>query len=133
VAALLAESFEVLAREQPVAYAALCARLRGLGVALSVDEESFAALFDARGASVAGVEGTEGARVLTHHATVLAVLEGELTLADAVLTDAVRVVGPLDLLLRLHEGLVLYVQGAARCPGFGSLLRRLRAMAAPQA
>ncbi|ADO75701.1 Sterol-binding-like protein [Stigmatella aurantiaca DW4/3-1] len=128
MAALLAESFAVLAREQPAAYSGMCARLKGLAVRLEVGPESFTAAFGVGHAQVRLPDETEQAQVSTGRETVLAVLDGEQSLTQAVLTDAVRVVGPLDTLLRLHEGLVLYVQGAARAPGFAALLRRLREM-----
>jgi hypothetical protein len=126
VAALLADSFQVLAREQPEAYARMCALLEGLSVAVWVDEERFAADFSSRGASVRALTGHEPARVSTHGRTLLEVLDARRSLTEAVLADAVRVVGPLDTLLRLHEGLLLYLRGAVRCPGFASVLRRLR-------
>ena len=133
VAGLLAESFEVLAREQPEAYSRMCARLEGLSVSLGVDGERFAAAFTPRSAWVRPVSGEEPVRVLTRRSTVLDVLDDRQSLTEAVLTDAVDVVGPIHTLLRLHEGLVVYVQGAVRCPGFASLLQRLREAGPPRA
>lgn len=133
MAALLAESFEVLRREQPEAYARMCERLEGLSVSLEVEAECFAAGFSSEGARVLPVSGHEVARVSTRLPTILDVLDDRCSLTEAVLTDAVEVVGPLELLLRLHEGLLLYVQGAVRCPGFAPLLKRLRRVRAPAA
>jgi hypothetical protein len=73
------------------------------------------------------------AQVATRGSALLDILDARQTLAEAVLADAVEVVGPLDTLLRLQEGLLLYVQGAVRCPGFALLLRRLRNACAPGA
>lgn len=131
MARLLAESFEVLAREQPEAYARMCERLAGLSVLLEVEAERFVATFSSRRAWVAPPGGGEAARVATRRGTVLDVLDDRQSLTEAVLTDAVRVVGPLDTLLRLQEGLLVYVQGAVRSPGFAPLLRRLREAGAP--
>ena len=131
IAPLLAESFAVLSREQPEAYARMCERLEGLSVSLEVEGEHFAAGFSGRRAHVRAATGGEAARVTTRRCTVLDVLDDRQSLTEAVLTDAVEVVGPLDTLLRLHEGLVVYVQGAVRCPGFAPLLRRLREAGAP--
>jgi hypothetical protein len=133
VAPLLAASFEVLAREQPEAYARMCSRLEGLAVALRVEEEHFAATFSAHRAHVGALTGQEMAQVATRGSALLDILDARQTLAEAVLADAVEVVGPLDTLLRLQEGLLLYVQGAVRCPGFALLLRRLRNACAPGA
>ncbi|MFE8596125.1 sterol-binding-like protein [Archangium violaceum] len=126
VATLLAESFEVLSQEHREAHARMCERLAGLSVLLEVEEERFAAVFSSRRAWVVPPSGGEVARVTTRRRTVLDVLDDRQSLTDAVLTDAVEVVGPLPTLLRLHEGLVVYVQGAVRCPGFVPLLHRLR-------
>jgi hypothetical protein len=126
VRTLLEESFAVLAREQPPASARLHACLEGLSVALRVGAEHFAVGFTGRGARLREVDGGERAQVSTSQRTLLEVLDGQQSLAEAVLADAVEVVGPLEILLRLHEGLLLYVHGAVRCPGFPLLLRRLR-------
>ncbi|PTL79792.1 sterol-binding-like protein [Vitiosangium sp. GDMCC 1.1324] len=126
MATLLAESFSVLVREQPEAHVRMCAHLDGLAVAVMVDEEHFAAGFSLRSARVRPVTGHEPARVITRRCTLLEILDDRQSLTEAILADAVQVVGPLDTLLRLHEGLSLYVQGAVRCHGFAFLLRRLR-------
>ncbi|HEX8440880.1 sterol-binding-like protein [Archangium sp.] len=131
VAGLLAESFEVLARAHREAYTRMCERLAGLSVLLEVEGERFSAAFSSRRAWVWPPSGEEVARVTTRRRTVLDVLDDRQSLTEAVLTDAVEVVGPLDTLLRLHEGLGVYVQGAVRCPGFAPLLRRLREAGAP--
>jgi hypothetical protein len=126
VATLLAESFAVLSREHPEASARLCAHLAGLAVAVQVDGEYFAAGFSSSGACVRAITGREPAQVATQRQTLVDVLDDRQSLTEAVLVDAVRVVGTLDVLLRLHEGLGLYLHGAVRCPGFAPLLRRLR-------
>jgi hypothetical protein len=126
VAPLLAESFGVLLREQPEAHARMCVLLQGLSVTVTVDEERFTVDFTSRRARVRAATGDGSVRVSTYSRTLLDVLDDRQSLTEAVLADEVEVVGPLDTLLRLHEGLLLYVQGAVRCPGFASLLRRLR-------
>ncbi len=95
-------------------------------MAVTVEEERFAIDFTSRRARLRAATGDESARIATHRRTLLDVLDARRSLTEAVLEDAVEVVGPLDTLLRLHEGLLLYVQGAVRCPGFAALLRRLR-------
>lgn len=131
MAALLAESFEVLAREQPQASARMCAALDGLAVALRVDDACFTAGFSTHGARVRATTGGEAVRVTTRGSTLLDILDDHQSLSEAVLADAVEVLGPLDTLVRLQEGLLLYVRGAVRCPGFAPLLRRLRQTCGP--
>ena len=133
LARLLADSFQVLERGLPEASRRLCAVLEGVSLGMQVDEESFAVEFSARGARVRAATGQESAQVSLSRHTLWEVLENRLGLTEAVVADAVRVVGPLDTLLRLHEGLRLYVHGAARCPSFMTLLKCLRDACLPVA
>lgn len=128
VAALLAESFEVLAVEQPAAYARMCARLEGLVVELRIDGERLAAAFaEGRAGVRAGREDTAAdVRVVTSRRAILDVLDARRSLADAVLADEVEVVGELGRLVEAHAGLLAYVHGAVRCRSFAGLLRRFR-------
>lgn len=130
---LLRESFEVLSREHPEAYARMCMCLADLSVVIGVDEERFVAEFSAQRAWVRAARSDERARphVFTRRPTLLDVLDNRQELTRAVLTDAVEVVRPMEELLRMHEGLLFYVRGAVRCPGFIPLLRRLRASVSP--
>lgn len=127
---LLGESFLVLSREHPEAYARMCERLAGVSVVIGVDEERFVAEFSSQRAWVRAATEAERARaahVFTRRRTLLDVLDNRQELTQAVLTDAIELIRPLHELLRLHEGLMSYVRGAVRCPGFIPLLRRLRA------
>jgi uncharacterized protein with NAD-binding domain and iron-sulfur cluster len=130
VASLLAESFRALASEMPEPSARMGQLLRGLSVALEVDGERFAADFSAE-PRVRSCSGEEPVRMATTRAAILELLDGRRSLSDAVLEDAVSVVGPLDSLLRLHEGLRVYLHAAVRSPGFAVLLKRLRAVRPP--
>jgi hypothetical protein len=129
VGPLLRESFQVLSREHPEAYARMCACLAELSVVIGVDEERFVAEFSAKRAWVRAATDGERARphVTTRRHTLLDVLDNRQELTQAVLTDAVELIRPMEELLRLHEGLLFYVRGAVRCSGFIPLLRRLRA------
>jgi hypothetical protein len=126
VQTLLARSFAVLAREQPQAYERFLLPLAGLAVALKIDAEHFTAAFTSAQAHLRAVDGQEPITVGTSRRTILEVLDDRRTLTEAVLSSAVDVIGPLELLLRAHEGLIRYVHGAVRCAGFPSLLHQLR-------
>lgn len=125
---LLAESLVALAREQPRQHARLCEQLQDRTVEVRVEAEHFLLRFAPEGARVERAGAPSEARVLMGRRALGDVLAARLSLAEAVLTDAVEVVGPLDTLMALHEGLVTYVHGAVRCPSFPSLLARLRAV-----
>ena len=135
VAGLLDESLAVLQREQPALYARLCEALAGLQIEVRVDRERMIVGFEPGGhriaAEIAGAEpSAAGARFRASRGAVLDVLDGRISLAEAVLTGRLEAYAPLARLLELHDALLLYVNGAVRCPSFPALLDRFRAGAA---
>jgi hypothetical protein len=131
---LLDESLSVLQREQPASYARLCETLAGLHIEIGVDGEWMIAGFEPGGHRVAATiaaAGTAaaGARFRASRTAVLDVLDGRLTLAEAVLSGRLEAYAPLARLLELHDALLLYVNAAVRCPSFPALLDRFRAAA----
>jgi hypothetical protein len=129
VARLLAESFEAMRSGLPPANEAFCRALAGCAVELRVDDEEMAVRFDAGGASVVAAAGAADARIDTGRRAILDVIDARMTLEEAVRLGRVQVVGPLPVVVRLHEGILLYVHGGVRLPAFASLLRRFRALA----
>jgi len=131
VAGLLDESLAVLQREQPAIYARLCEALVGLRLDIRVDRESMSVGFEPAGhrvtAEVIAMEGPAGARFRASRGAVLDVLDGRISLAEAVLSGRLEAYAPLPRLLELHDALLLYVNGAVRCPSFPALLDRFRA------
>jgi hypothetical protein len=126
---LLQESFACLEREIPQAYQQVCALLDGLTVGISLDDETVV-IDCAGGRERVRVDGGQvSAELCTSRRAVLAVLDGRLSLAEAVLTDAVRVKAPLDTLERLNRALEAYVHGAVRSRAFPGVLARFRARA----
>ena len=126
--ALLDESFTVLRREVPEAHRRMCAELSGDGVAIRVDDESVVVAcngFEMRVRKGNARTGTI-AEIRTSRQAILRVLDGKMTLADAVLTDAVRAQASLEALVRLNRGLAMYVHGAVRAPSFPELLERFQ-------
>ncbi len=126
IAALLAESFDRLATRLPEGHALLRRELLGLSVDLDLDDEHVEVLFERDTIHVRPRDPDRPATVAASSAAILAVLDAERTLADAVEADLVRVRGSLDQLERLHAGLLIYMHAAVRCPGFAELLARLR-------
>lgn len=134
IATLLAESFELLARRLPQAHARMLALLHGHEVELVLDAEPIHLRFG-HGVELSRFAVDEPkpgcARIECTLTAIVAVLDAKLTLAEAVESDALRVRADLDRLVHLHDGLLAYVHGAVRCPGFPELLVRLRALAHP--
>ena len=133
VEGLLAESFVVLAAELPPAWARFCAALDGRTVEIRVDGERFTVGFAAATATIAGGAAASSpvdALLETTRRTIEDVLDARLSLRDAVMGDALRVVAPLAMMSRLHTGILAYVHGGVRCPSFPALLKRFRALPA---
>lgn len=126
-AAFLAESFTVLEREMPPAYATLCATLAPREVLLGVDGEMVALAFARAGVRFLPAPRAPRIEVRTTKAAILRVLDADSTLLQAVLDDALFLRGCTDDLLDFHDGLMSYVHGAVRAPSFPSLLRAYRA------
>lgn len=127
LARLVGESFELLARERPDAHARMLALLRGHALVLVLDDEAMLLRFgDAVSLAAAGPESAGLPRIECRVATILAVVDAKLSLASALEADLLRARADLDSLATLHEGLLAYVHGAVRCPGFPALLTRLR-------
>jgi hypothetical protein len=124
---LLQESFDCLEREIPQAYQSMCATLDGLSVRISLDDETVVIAFAGAHGRVAVASGPVDAELCTFRRAVLAVLDGGLSIADAVLADAVTVRARLDTLERLNQALEAYVHGAVRSRSFAALLARFRA------
>ena len=128
VGTLVEESFAALQRELPEAHLRIREHLAELSLRVRVDDERFGLAFSAAQVQVTAQHGVAVARVRTRRAAIAALLDGNISLADAVLEDRLQVLAPLEVLARLQEGLRLYVHGAVRCVSFPELLRRFRAL-----
>ena len=128
---LLQESFDCLERDIPLAYQRMCALLEGLSVAVAMDDELIVIGCAGLRGRVDPAGGPVAAELRTSRRAILAVVDGRLSLADAVLTDAVMVKGSLDVLERLHRALEAYMHGAVRSRSFPALLARFRAPVQP--
>ncbi len=126
----LARSLALLEREHPEAYARMCAALARRTVLLKVDDEAIELRFGKRRLRLAepGVGGGQTVRAVTGRATILALVDGRLTLMDSVMQDRFEIFGGLDDLIAFHEGLMFYLHGAVRAPSFPALLRRFRTL-----
>jgi hypothetical protein len=58
--------------------------------------------------------------------TILDVIDARLTLYEAVIADSIVLEGDIESLAAFHDGLLIYIQGAIRCPSFPALLDHFR-------
>jgi len=132
-ASFLGESLDVMRRETPRAYAALCERLAPHVVHLVVGDEALGVCGNGDGYAVSVVAAPADASVdvRTTRATILALIDARLSLIDAILTDGIELRGCPDDVVAFHDALLTYVHGAVRSPSFPRLLRAYRAQPDP--
>ena len=116
----------LLSEECPGAFHELCDRLDSAKIRLCIDGDSVSPSFAAHGFELVAAHASPEVDLESSREAILAVLDGRLTLEDAVWQDRVVLMGSLDALARFHEGFVLCVGGAVRCPSFPRLLERYR-------
>lgn len=124
----LLESFAVMERDVPGAYAEMCRRLAGKRVHLRVEGDDVSLRFGRGRAELAG-DAPPHIEVHTTRRAILALIDAHQTLLDSVLRGDLELRGSPDDLLAFDDGLMAYVHGAVRAPAFATLLRSYRAPA----
>lgn len=97
-----------------------------LVVALEVDGERFS-LIGGDELTVADEPARANVRIGTSRAAIVAVLDAETSLQDAIDIGTVDVRGSLNDVVRTHDTLRAYVHAAARAPAQSALIDELRA------
>lgn len=119
----LERAFSALAVDVPAAYGALCRSLDGLPVAIVVDG-ACRVLRASEGSHEFGPELTREitVRLTTSRNTIVEMLEARRSLLEMVLADEFSLVGKIQDLVRLEEGMFAFVHGAARSRRIEGLL-----------
>jgi hypothetical protein len=125
---LLTASFHLLAIEAQPAYTAVVRQLGSLVVGIDVEGEEVVILTrgDELVVEVAEARARPDVRIRATREDILAVIDGRLSLHDAVDSGAVEIIGDLEAIARAHDALIAYTHGAVRSPTFPTLLERLR-------
>lgn len=123
---LVVRSLAVLERECPGAMAEAARRLGARTAAVVVDGEPFALAAEGGRLRRIPLVPDPAAELSTDSATVLDLLEGGASLLEALLDGRLRMRGAADDLIAFHDGLMAYLHGGVRSPGFPPLLRELR-------
>jgi hypothetical protein len=125
-ASFLAGSLDLLERELPWAYGAMCRVLAPREVLLSVDGEDVSVRCTERTAIVGARAAAPDVECRTTRAAILDLADASTSLVDAVMSDRVHLRGAVGDLLAFHDGLMAYLGGAVRSPSFPALLERFR-------
>ena len=127
IAHLAQTSFHLLRSDAPTAFARLVDQMAGQDLLVDLGDEVMRIRFDEHGPRLHDPAGPDEptVRLTTDRATIGALLDGRLGLADAVDTDQVAVLGDLDDLLRAHDGLTTYIHAAVRTRSVPDLVGRV--------
>lgn len=132
-APFLGHSMTLLAAEKPRLYARLCDLLRDREAGVVIDGEPVGIAFPGGAFRLVAAVTDPFIELRSSRATVLAVVDGRLTLEEAVAAEHLWLRGRLENLVLFHDALVLYLHGAVRCPSFPWLLDRYRDGRVPSA
>ena len=121
-------SLEILQVECPSAYDRLCQQLAGQNVRLEIEGEPIDLLFQDDQVNVVAPSDnlTPDTHLQTSWQTILDLADGKMGLDQAVLSDAVAIMGEVAMVAQFYEGLHVYLSGAVRCPSFPLLLDHFR-------
>jgi hypothetical protein len=125
-AAFVEAALLALARETPASYARLAALAGADGVRLAVDGPPVIVRFGARSHSLERGAAPAAVDLRSDRATILALLDADLTLLDALERDRLHLQGNVDAVLRFEQALGAFLEGAARAPSFPDLLAAFR-------
>lgn len=122
----LAASMLLLEQEKPSVHARIGAMLRNEAVNVTLDGAALGIRFPAGRFALGPPVEHPLIELASDRRTILDVVDGVLTLEDAVWEERIRLFGSLAALLRFLDALVAYLHGAVRCPSFPWLLDRYR-------
>jgi hypothetical protein len=126
-ASFLGRSLDLLRRELPWGHEALCRALSPRVVVITVDGEATGVSCEEAMLRVGAASEDPAVECRTTRGAILELVDARMTLVDAVCCDRVELRGSVEDLLAFHDGLMVYLGGAVRCPSFPWLLREFRA------
>lgn len=126
----VAAALDALRVELPWGYAAMCEALGAREVLITVSGQPAAVRCDGARATVSADAWRPAVALRATAAEVVALADGERTVAEAVIEGRVVMRGEVDDLLAAHDALVAFVRGAVRAPSFAWRLGAFRQWAA---
>ncbi len=139
VHALLLRSLDAIKADVPTQYAALCGALGGESVHLQIDHEFLLVQSDGRHVDVSAPakknrrepeDGQHvGVQLRTRARVIRDIIDGDCDLVDAVVSEAVELVGDIGVLSQFNTALTAYLHGAVRSPRFDAIVEEFRQLA----
>jgi hypothetical protein len=123
----LREALDTIALGSPGHHRRLVVLMRPLRLRLHIDGEDLLVSSDGDNIHLGDSDDEEATVVLeSSRGAILALLDAERTLEESVLEESIVLRGEVDTLLLFHDGLLIFLNGAARCPSMSRLLQQYR-------
>jgi hypothetical protein len=125
--AFLQESLSELERTEPDVDRALREALGSLRARLTTEGASLVISSDVTGWRISEDMPATDVDVAFDDQIIIDLIEGELTLNDAISRERLRISGSVDKVANFHDALLVYLEGLIRARGTPEILRRYRA------
>ena len=122
----LRESLGLLESEAPHAYGRLLHELHGLRTCMITDGGRREYLFESGSITESDVSACADLDVAFDRGTLLDLIDGRTSLEEAISAERLWIRGGAEAVERFHTGMLIYLDGAVRSPGFPDLLARYR-------
>jgi hypothetical protein len=122
----LEASLDALAEEKPRSRRRLDAAMTSRPVRFDVEGDSFVLHFEASGFRMLEPGRPAALDLGLSKQTVLDLVEGRISIDEAIWTDALALRGSVDELASFFDALLVYLRAAVRCPSFPDLFDRYR-------
>jgi hypothetical protein len=125
--AFLHESLKEIQRSEPEVDLALQHRLGPLSARLTSEGSSFVIVREGAEWQVSTDEQRADIEVVFDDQIIMDLAAGALTLNEAIFTERLCLLGPVDAIANFHDALLIYLEGLIRARGTPELLERYRA------
>lgn len=122
----MARALDIVAAEAPEAYEAMTSRLEGVRLGLNPDGTALAIWVKNGWVEIFPTAKEVDLTVGFSSSVILDLIDGRRSLEKSIYDDRLFLKGTIEMVERFHDGLMLFLQGAVRCPGMPRLLARFR-------
>jgi hypothetical protein len=119
-------SLSRMAAEEPDVHRSLAAMMDNLRARLVADGDARIIRFDVPGWRICAGTSEVDLEVAFDRKIIMDLIEGRLTMEDAIYQERLRVHGAVDSIERFHDALLIYLEGLIRTPGAAAMLENYR-------